>query len=442
MDFGRVRLGLLAPMPARTRLRDAGRVVARRLAVEVLDRVARTAERLAHRLGIEAPRPLRAAQHDSWAGAVVVETHPQPVATTPTPTRPESIARAAPADPEPAARSDADDGEAAETAGPAEPAGPAGPRPTVAWALVEVLGRRAAPALADLRAELDPCAPGDREALHQLRVATRRLRAFTEIFAPVLGAKRARQLRRRLRQITRTAGEVRQWDAHLELIAPVLEAADAPIERAALEHVVEWVHGQREEAASAVTSSLRVSRRRKLAGRLDAAIDEVAARLLREGEAAGPLARAWAADALRSAAERSGALVLVEDVERLHGVRIAAKRARYALELLRPALDEHYRAMRRPAKRAQQAIGLHHDAALLERLLAERRDALVAHGSATLARALDDLVARTAVRRRAAYERARPWAERWTADRVRRDADLLSPPPPIAPTAPAADPGA
>jgi CHAD domain-containing protein len=393
----------------RPRIRDAGRFVARRLALEVLDRVARTAERLAARLGIAPPRPLRAWGPD------------EPPAPAPAPTPAPTPTRTPAPKPAPAPT----------------PAPDSSPGPTTGWALVEVLGRRCGGALEALRAEMQLRDADSRIVLHDLRVGTRRLRAFLAVYEPLLGAKPARRLRRRLRRITRAAGEVRQWDAHLELLAPLLPEMHDPLKRAAMEHVIEWVHTQREQAAREMEDRLRVGARRKLADRIDAAINEVAARLLREGEAAGPLARHLAADALRQAAVRAGPPVVVEDVEAMHGVRIAAKRARYALELLRPALAHEYRGTRRPAKRAQEAIGRHHDAALLQSLLEERARGLAAHGHGTLAGALDALAARAAVQRRTAFEQARPWVERWAGDRVRLDADRISPPAPTEPVDPA-----
>jgi CHAD domain-containing protein len=415
---------------SRPRLRDAGRFVARRLAVEVLDRLARTAERLASRLGVDAPRPLRApADPPLPAPPVTPAPSPEPA---PAPT-PEPVAAPAPAP--------------ARVAAPAPVAAPepadAERRPTVAWALVEVLGRRCGPAVKTLRDDLDPTDPDSREPVHDLRVATRRLRAFLSVYEPLLGHKDARKLRRRLRKITRAAGEIRQWDAHLELATPLLPDTHDPLERAALEHVIEWVHAEREQAAANVRDRLSASERRKLADRLDAAIDEVCARLLREGDDAAELARRFAAEALREAARRAGPPVRGEDVDAMHGVRIAAKRARYALELLRPALDETYRATRRPAKRAQEAIGLHHDAALLQSLFDGRARALAAHGHPTLSGALEGLAARAAEKRRDAYVRALPWVERWAGDRVRADADRLSAPlPPAEPDDPASSPDA
>jgi CHAD domain-containing protein len=298
--------------------------------------------------------------------------------------------------------------------------------------LADGLARRLPPAIEALRGDVDG-GEDPREALHQLRVGTRRLRAFVSLFAAALGDKRARRLRRRLRRITRAAGEVRQWDAHLELLEPVLARTEDSLSRAAIEHVVDGIGRERTAAAERAAKILERARRVALADELEQALDVVNARLLRAGAQAGPLVRPWVADRMRVAAERAGEAVHDEDIDRLHQVRIAAKRVRYVLELTRPALDERQLQLRRLAKRSQQAIGRHHDEALLEHLFATRRDDLRAQGHATLAGALDRLARDAAARRHALYENLRDRAVALSGPRLRLEADAIETPPLTAP---------
>jgi CHAD domain-containing protein len=55
----------------------------------------------------------------------------------------------------------------------------------------------------------------DPEHVHQLRVATRRAAAALEIFADFLSKKTLRRTRRKLRDLRRAAGAVRDWDVFL-----------------------------------------------------------------------------------------------------------------------------------------------------------------------------------------------------------------------------------
>src|SRR5262245_16207437 len=54
--------------------------------------------------------------------------------------------------------------------------------------------------------------PNDPENVHQLRVATRRASAAVDIFGDLLPKRLFRRLKKRLRQLRRSAGAARDWD--------------------------------------------------------------------------------------------------------------------------------------------------------------------------------------------------------------------------------------
>ena len=102
-----------------------------------------------------------------------------------------------------------------EPEGPSAPARPVrlvpAPRPE-AW-IVEALG--------PLPQRIEELGPECRtsaavDAVHDLRVATRRLREALRLFGPWLPGEETRRVRRRLRQITRGLGPVRDQDVALE----------------------------------------------------------------------------------------------------------------------------------------------------------------------------------------------------------------------------------
>ena len=316
---------------------------------------------------------------------------------------------------------------------PADTAARIAAAPHVGWALVDILGTRLQPALDALGQSIEH-ADDPVDALRVTRVATRRLRAFTRVFAPAIGDKKANALNKRLRRITRAAGEIRQWDAHAALLADPLRDATDPLQRAALEHVAVWIRAGREAAAERVAGKLRPGPRRKLARELSDALDQVCGRLLREGDGAHDLVRPWLAATLRPLADKVGPPVTRDDVEALHRIRIGAKRSRYLLELTRPVITEEYRSIRRPAKRVQRTIGRYHDHALLQQLLTGRRDELAADGHVTLASALSPLIVETAAHRAEAYTAARPWTEAFNGPVLAAFADAIDPPAAPAPT--------
>lgn len=242
------------------------------------------------------------------------------------------------------------------------------------------------------------------EAVHRLRVASRRLRAFVRLFAPLLGPKRADRLQKRLRTITRGIGLLREWDVLLEALRA--EHANAePLPRAALEHVIEWAQGQRHKVVRPARKALAAVDLVALADTLDTELDRVCGRMLRLDEALATEANALLEPELARAFDGMPSPKEESEMEGLHEVRIRAKRLRYALDLLRPSLGEERRALRKGLKRVQVAIGEHRDAAQLEGRLRERREALVERGLETLAGALEGVEIGVGRKRREAFER-------------------------------------
>jgi CHAD domain-containing protein len=102
-------------------------------------------------------------------------------------------------------------------------------------------------------------AGADAEAVHDMRVATRRLRAALEMFEPCLPRKRRRRVRKRLEGLADALGERRDCDVAIELLRGV-ETEVAEADRPQLAGLVERL-GQRRRRAD-VELSRAVSRKR------------------------------------------------------------------------------------------------------------------------------------------------------------------------------------
>jgi CHAD domain-containing protein len=188
---------------------------------------------------------------------------------------------------------------------------------------------------------------GEDEAIHDLRVACRRLEAGAHVNRALLPAKRRRAIRDAAKAIRRAFDQARD----LEVIAA--EVDDVPDLSPAF----------REGVRTAAAASSATQAARKLAaepvktlagerGRLDE--DAV---LDRDSYAA-----AVAADVIAFFGELNRLLPESTD-EALHETRIAAKKLRYALEIGRPALPRLTTQVKR-MKRLQDILGRHQDAAV------------------------------------------------------------------------------
>jgi CHAD domain-containing protein len=198
----------------------------------------------------------------------------------------------------------------------------------------------------------------DPEELHQLRVATRRLRAYLRAARPLLDASWAESLRAELRWLGSVLGSARDLDVLLERFrteVEALEADDAPY----LRGLVDTLEPERATAYADVVAALESDRYLTLLDRIEAA----AAPPLSGEEV--PLAKLWHREAkkMRRAFESLG-----EDSkdDQLHAARIRVKRARYAADLAAHELGERGKEFVDAAKKMQDILGDHQDSVVAE----------------------------------------------------------------------------
>jgi CHAD domain-containing protein len=191
----------------------------------------------------------------------------------------------------------------------------------------------------------------DARAIHRLRVATRRLQEALDFARPVLADRPRRRLERRTRELRRGLGRRRNLDVMRDLLRslePRLRGDERPAARR-LARVLE------ERARGTPIDLPGIGKR---------------IRALLDGTAAGPIlplaargrqviaARAREVDA-RLVAGRGG------DAERLHRLRIAIKRFRYALEILDEAGVPGLGPSIRSTRGMQRTLGMLHDLDML-----------------------------------------------------------------------------
>ena len=214
---------------------------------------------------------------------------------------------------------------------------------------------------------------GDVRSLHRARVATRRLRELLPVLQ--LDAEVSSKLGRRLRKVTRRLGSVRELDVLLLVIDEL--TASQPQHRDALRRVQVVVAKSRDEARKRLLAHLPANELWRLARKLE----RVAGRLKRDEQdrserkkdvRRNPLRAktpAWAIDA-RIAHRASRVAAALRDAghiyvpERLHVVRIATKKLRYALELAPTTNTDRAQALR-TLKRLQELLGRMHDLQVL-----------------------------------------------------------------------------
>ena len=105
------------------------------------------------------------------------------------------------------------------------------------------------------------------EALHDMRVATRRLRAALEVFTPAFPAKRHRKALKRVKALADALGERRDRDVAIEVLSGFVgEAPEA--DRAAVDALIERLRREQREANEELAPYVAAKRLKKLRRRL------------------------------------------------------------------------------------------------------------------------------------------------------------------------------
>lgn len=223
--------------------------------------------------------------------------------------------------------------------------------------------------------QVPPALAGEEEAVHQLRVAGRRLRVALPLVARKPAGRRVRRARRLLRDLVRAAGQGRDLDVMAALFA---QHAAAPT-----------------PDARRLRRRLRDARRRARPRLVENLMDVELARLRRElaaiarrggVDASSVLSRVDAQAAAGGEAVSAALTALGPsfDAAALHRVRIACRRMRYAAEL-RESLGARASRAPRLLKQMQDRLGAIHDAQLLAAWLGRQAENDTRAGRAELA---------------------------------------------------------
>ena len=216
---------------------------------------------------------------------------------------------------------------------------------------------------------------GDARALHRTRIASRRLRELLPVLH--LDADVATKLSRRLRNVTKRLGTIRELDVLLRLIDELHESGR--YDEDSLSRLTAFVSEERVRARERLLVKLptaelhgiaarldKIARRLKASDRSSASADGSAMRSSRFAVEARMTRRSTA---LRTAMQHAGAVYLPE---RLHAVRIALKKLRYAVELsaelaraLSQELQKRTTSDLRTLKHVQEVLGRLHDLQIL-----------------------------------------------------------------------------
>jgi CHAD domain-containing protein len=229
---------------------------------------------------------------------------------------------------------------------------------TVRQAASRIVARQAR----DILAYEKPARRGtDAEAIHQMRVQIRRLRAALALFRGVLRPPRPAR-RDRLRWLSRALGRVRDLDVIVALLEEGHLTHVEGVEAARLEDLLAALKERRWRSHRKLKAALARPRYAKL----KAALREFARRpRFARGAAEDAMAARFLTDAIRRGARRvSGHRGMSErtpTAQDLHALRIRVKRLRYVLDFHAETAGIAFEEERRLTRQLQDCLGELHD---------------------------------------------------------------------------------
>ncbi len=234
----------------------------------------------------------------------------------------------------------------------------------------------------------------DPESLHQLRVASRRLRTFLGVARDLVDEEWAREIRGGMRELGRATTEARDVDILLERVRDVVRSFDVR-DRAGGDTLLQTLEEDRRALQHVLVAVLNSGLHRAVLDRL--ALPVVPAPV--------PPARKLdqlAARELRRLAARVRRLGKHPSDSALHDLRIKVKQVRYATELGDARRGKRTRRVVKAATRLQDILGEHHDAAVGEERL---REVASRYDSSGVAFAAGRIAERERIRRSEIHQR-------------------------------------
>ncbi|GAA3394823.1 CYTH and CHAD domain-containing protein [Cryptosporangium minutisporangium] len=244
-------------------------------------------------------------------------------------------------------------------------------RPTVGQLVVDHLREQVWTML-----EYDPRVRRDEpDAVHKMRVATRRLRSALQTFGAVVDRSATRPVTDELKWLAGVLGEARDLEVlRASLDEKIAATADELVVGPVQARVTGHLAHQQGEAREHVLAALNGKRYFALLDALDALVEDPPLTRKARGRAARALPRTLRRGQRRVARRVDAAAALPSGEQRdveLHEARKAAKRARYAGELARPALGKAAKRYATAMEDVQEELGAHQDSVVARQVLRE-----------------------------------------------------------------------
>ncbi len=211
----------------------------------------------------------------------------------------------------------------------------------------------------------------DIEGVHDMRVASRRLRIALADFAPYFKTRELNSSRKKLKSLASALGEVRDADVAIEALVKLASRADSDVAEG-VETLVDERKREREDARAKLVKVIDEGDCQNLRAEFAASLEKAIAKRTakQENTLSGAITNGTSFhDAGRSLIEKrylqlrnlSASLFRPHDTEPLHRMRIEAKKLRYTLELFAAAWNDSLLSFADEVSQMQTLLGEVHD---------------------------------------------------------------------------------
>lgn len=249
-------------------------------------------------------------------------------------------------------------------------------------------------AAAGLAAEDDP------EAIHDVRVASRRIRSHLRAHKKIFKKKALEEFRCRVRAVTRGLGTARELDVTIDLLNQRRKKLKGPARTAATK-ILRMLQDDRSEEDCNVDASVHLIQD----GRFSASLEMLTSGAKGKKRCYVDAAASNLNKRLEKVVAKNAVWIETHGDEDLHQVRIAFKRLRYTCEVFHPLYGDAMKAFLAVLKESQQTLGDWNDIRILRdrvERFAKKLDGDAREGISTLHSQLD----REVEELRETYERA------------------------------------
>lgn len=249
----------------------------------------------------------------------------------------------------------------------------------------------------------------DIEALHDMRVASRRLRAAFKVFRSCFKPEDLASVESEVASVTRSLGQVRDQDVFLDFLRSYISDQ----KEKNLDWLIKHEEDVREQSRQVMIDALKEMQQRDLPGSIDALLKKA-----HKGHSYASYAPELVKARLDKLTKRAQSIDDPEAVAELHLMRIEAKRLRYTLEAFVPCFGKPISDVISTVKELQELLGQVHDCDVWVEKIALRRDSEPLSSRSTIA--VNNLIAERVTYRNDTYLKTRDfWHElrpkRWAS---------------------------